>query len=469
MQKLFIFILLSMFLVSCGEEVLTQNTLSTSYTASDLQGFELNTCAQMHFDKPPVDILFIVDNSGSSLLPKFAEIKSQIANTINTISSDFDYHIYVAPLIALQGDSLQGYPLLVSDTSTLNNTALNIVTPNSLQFFSQATGGTDEHGFVRATALINANKTNGIFRSKANTVVVTISNGDDNSATQTLNGQPYYNSTVFNNAKNELLAYSALHGGTSSLQAESFRYLTLVAHSNCNGYKAGYQYKKMSNEIYAAMNYNDDSNKNSYNLCSNNFTSLFSSINNSIRAVVVGHKYNKWKISNANPGDIQLDDLTVTKILADGSSVNISAGTVNGYSDLDFFTTPQNTRYEPTAGEPKTGLLINLNGTARVTYPECIIAKTRTPTEYYGFLALPREPQTDSIKVIIRGQEISQDSTNGWGYIGWKESQNIKVTGPTNVPITPAVYKSGYFIKLFGSAIFTNGDTIEVYYKPASL
>ena len=35
-------------------------------------------------------------------------------------------------------------------------------------------------------------------------------------------------------------------------------------------------------------------------------------------------------------------------------------------------------------GEPQTGLMIKLNGSARLEYPECVIAKTRTPTEYFG-------------------------------------------------------------------------------------
>lgn len=467
MKKLLYFVLMSFILASCGEEVLTQNTLSTSFTADNVQGQELNTCSQMHFEKPPVDILFIVDNSGSSLLPSFNQIKAQIANTINTISNEFDYHIYVTPLIANPGESLSGYQLLVSDISTLNNTALNVVTPENLQVFADATGGQNEAGFQRALDLINANRTNGIFRNKANTVVVTISNGDDTTVLKpSTTGNPYFDPVKFSQFKQSFLNYK-----NGSMNAESFRYISLVAHSACNGFKFGYAYKRMSNEIYSEMGYTDDSGQNSHDLCSGNYASLFSSINNSIHAVVVGHKYDHWKISSASAANIQSDDITVTKILDGGSQVNIPVGSVNGFEYIGHKTN-QNTRYEPTAGEPATGLMIKLNGTARVSYPECLIAKTRTPTEYFGYLALPREPQSGSIKVVIRGQEISQDSTNGWGYIGWVEGQNIKVPGPdpaNPVAVTPEVRKTGYFIKLFGNAVFTNGDTIQVFYKPASL
>lgn len=475
MKKLFTVVLMSIFLISCAEEVLTQSTLTTDFTASDLQGYEVNTCSQMHFEKPPVDMLFVVDNSGSSLLPTFSLIKQQIANTINTISNEFDYHIYVAPLIPLSGESLTQYPLLVSDPSSLPSIgSVNIVTPENLSLFSTATGNNDEHGFQRTIDLINGNRANGIFRNNANTIAIMISNGDDTSSLVSAgNGNYGFSQQQFNIRKNSLLSFSKKYADnnfvSNPLNAESFRFMSLVAHSSCNGWKPGSSYQIMSHKIYDYMGYSDDNNyKDSKDLCSRNYTNLFSSINNSIHAVVVGHKYDHWKISNANAASIQEDDITVTKILSDGSQVNIPTDSMNGFEYLGYQSN-KNTRYEPTIGEPASGLIIKLNGSAKVTYPECIIAKTRTPTEYYGFIALPREPQAGSIQVVINGVTQTQSSTNGWGYIGWHDIKNIKVGGPTNAATTPALNKTGYFIQLFGNAIFTNGDTISVQYKPASL
>ncbi len=471
MKRVFIFLLITLLSVSCGEEILTQGTLSEDFTASDLQGFELNTCSQMTFEKPPVDILFVIDNSGSSLLPSFNNIKQQIRNTVNTISNEFDFHIYVAPLIPLQGESLTQYQTVVSDPSTLpNQSSVNIVSIENLSLFATATGNNDEHGISRALDLINGNRTNGIFRQKANTIIVTISNGDDTEAITTVQGNSYFDPNKFNQLKNSVKSLSAkFNPSNSGLQAESLRYITLVSHTNCNGWKPGVIYKKMSNEIYSEMGNTDDpSQRDSKDLCSGNYANLFASINNSIKAVVVGHKYDHWKISNAGPTAIQDDDITVTRVSPSGATQNIQAGTTNGFEYLGY-RSGQNTRFEPTIGEPKTGLMIKLNGSAQVSYPDCIIAKTRTPTEYFGYLALPREPQAGSIKVIIRGQEYSQNSTNGWGYIGYLETKNIKVPGPTGASTNPPLNKTGYFVQLFGDAIFTNGDSIEVYYKPASL
>ena len=44
MKKLGLLLLLSALFSSCGEEVLTQNTLSTSFNANDLEYFEVNSC-----------------------------------------------------------------------------------------------------------------------------------------------------------------------------------------------------------------------------------------------------------------------------------------------------------------------------------------------------------------------------------------------------------------------------------------
>jgi hypothetical protein len=493
MKNYILILLMSLALISCGEEVLTQNTLSESYTAGNVQNFELNTCSQMQFQKPPVDILYVIDNSGSSLLPSFAQVKQQIANTLNTISSDFDYHIYIAPLMPKAGDSLTQYPVLASDQTSFGTTALNFVQINNLQMFAEASGNNVEYGFQRVFDLIDGNRVgpgkSGIFRNNAHTIVVMISNGDDTQAITTIGGNQVVDPNVYNTIRNKFYTYTENYAKTHSvsnpMNAQTMRFLSLVAHSNCQvGWKRGSQYISMSQDLYNYGNHTDDpTRKDSHNLCSGNYAALFSAINSSIKAVVVGHKYDHWKISSASESSIQTDDITVTKINpTNNSTSHIPAGLVNGFEYLGHKTN-QNTRYAimkdingdgipdevASPGEPATGLMIKLNGTARVTYPECIIAKTRTPTEYFGFIALPREPQVSTISVSVRGQTQNQNTTNGWSYIGWHDIKNIKVPGPTGAAVTPAINKSGYFIQLHGNAIFTNGDSISVNYKPASL
>ena len=191
-------------------------------------------------------------------------------------------------------------------------------------------------------------------------------------------------------------------------------------------------------------------------------------VNESIHHELVGHKYDHWKISSASEADIQTDDIVVTKVSPNGAEVNIPAGGPNGFEYLGY-KSGINTRYEPDEGEPVSGLVIKLNGSAKLSYPDCIKAKTRTPTEYFGFVALPREPQVGTIKIEINGKTLASSSENGWTYLGYRDSKNIKVGGPENVATTPGLFKSGYFIKMHGSAVFSNGDKINVYYKPQAI
>ncbi len=461
MKKLMILLSMLSLLASCGEETLTVQNKEVKINAGDIEIQEVTTCSQMQFVKPAVDILYIVDNSGSTLASSFQAIKGQIQNTLSTVSTDFDYHIYVAPLNPSASDNIQTYPLIVSNTDSLPSVAgLNIVTSESLQMFAQASGNNQEYGFQRVTAIINNNRSNGIFRNNANTIIVMISNGDDTQSVQTIGGNTIPDPNVFAARKSELLGYLG-----SPMNADSIRFISLVAHSNCNEWKTGVNYKEMSKQIYDAQGFTDSSSKDSENLCSQNYAQLFEAVNNSIQAVVLGHKYDYWKISSASAANIQADDITVTKVTQAGSKTSISESSSNGFEYLGYRVN-QNTRYSPSIGESQTGLMIKLNGTSRVEYPDCIIAKTRTPTEYFGYIALPRDPDLSTVKVTINGIDFGQSTTHGWSFVGFRDTQNIKVPGPTGASTSPALNKSGYILQLHGDAIYTNGQSLSVYYKP---
>ena len=85
-------------------------------------------------------------------------------------------------------------------------------------------------------------------------------------------------------------------------------------------------------------------------------------------------------------------------------------------------------------------------------------------------VAKPYEP---SIQLTIDGQSIPQSSTNGWtlvksgGQPEYYSSFKIKIQSPTNdAQAFPAVNKSGYFLKLTGSAIYSNSSVVDVQYDP---
>lgn len=479
MKKMMYVFLSSIFLLSCGEELATQVNKPEVFRAQDIETFSYDTCASAHLVKPKVDILYIVDNSGSTLMSSFEAIKSQIVASVSNISNDFNYRAYVAPLNSIGNDQneIKSYPVMANypyEAPAL--TAVGLIQPSSLNassFFSGATGNNVEYGFSRAYNVVQANRSNGIFRNQSNLIIVMISNGDDNEAMMTIGGNQVRDQNVFNAKKNQLLSfskqYSDSHSVASPLQAQSLRFLSLVAHSNCNGFKAGANYKQMSSDIYTYMQYNDDNSyKNSYNLCGSNYAQVFASVNKSIQAQINGHKYDHAKISNQSEQSIQSDDITVYKI-SNGVKTVIPESATNGFEYLGY-QSGINTRYatqytDPDPGEPVTGLVVKLNGSARFEYPECVIAKTRTPTEYFGYIGLAQDPDLATVVVKVNGQTIPKNNTNGWSYHGYHEVLNIKVPGPTSAPITPAKNESGYFLKLNGSSIITNGDQVNVNYK----
>ncbi len=227
LKKLLLLLALSLLSVSCGEEVLTQSTLSNSEKYADVETYNLNSCANMRFVKPPVDILFVVDNSGSTLQSSFAQIKSQIAATATTISSEFDYHIYIAPLMKQNDEDITKFPLVVhsKDGVDPNASFIRLQDINSTTFFAPATGGGAETGFQRVHNLIDANRANGIFREEANTIAVLISNGDDTEVMTAIG-----NNVVFDPGKFESKKSKFQELASTKLKSDSFRFISLVPH-----------------------------------------------------------------------------------------------------------------------------------------------------------------------------------------------------------------------------------------------
>lgn len=470
--KMSILLCTSLFLaVACNEEEVTRSQQSTTVNISDVETFEVSNRSLSRLDKPPVDILYVVDNSGSTLVDNFQALRSEIERTVNDVSSEFDFHIYFTPLIPASGDSITSYPLLVSDPNTLNGISnLNIVSAQNLSAFAPTSGNNVELGFQRALSLIENNRSNGIFRNNSNTIIVMISNGDDTGSRITIGGNQVTDPSRFATFETQFRNLTALSGSSSSLNADSLRFISLVAHQNCSFATAGTNYRLMSERIYNFQGFTDNNSaRDSFDLCAGATSSLFSAVNSSIRQVLVGHRYDHWLISTSqNESSIASNDITLTRVNGvTGATTNIPRDETNGFTYLGFRSN-QNTRFFPDAGEPATGLIVRLNGSARVEFPDFISASTRAPNEFFGFVPLPSEPDLTSVQVTINGATISQSSTNGWTFLGFREVLNTKVPGPTNASVEPAVNRTGYFLQLHGSAIYTNGDDIQVFFRAAT-
>jgi hypothetical protein len=499
MKNYLIWILMSLFLASCGKEVFVARTQSSGTSINPSAVTTNKSCANFTKVKPPVDILFVVDNSGSSNLLS-SSLKTAIANTIQTVSSEFDYHILVAPLINVGTDS--SLPIVAASPDGLGTVLPRIVPAESINFFSPTfavAGGSDEKGFSRVRDLINNNMSNNIFRKGAYTLVVLISNGNDTDyVLNTACPQCPPTSDNYSTRLNEFKMFTkkyydeqislnpapALRATLNSnlLRSVGFHFISLVSHQYNPGAGCpvnGNRYRLMSRDIYNYVfntNYSGGSSVNSYDICGmTNFAPALGTVSSTIQAVTLEHKYDYWAVSSSNNFD-------PTKVVVKKNGVPLTKGDLlNGFilfPDLEAnpsaAAVTQDTRYAPTPGEPFTGYLVKLFGNGRAQFnastgsADCMEVITTAPAEYYGYFTTPLDPDLSSVVVKKNGSAIASSE---WTFEGYSPSRNIQIVYPPVDPnnyvgATPGLYRSGYFFRLKSGSIYTNGDRIEVNYKP---
>lgn len=493
-QMIFILIV-----ASCAEEQFAPPRQDESTRANPVINSSSTSCSSFTLIKPKVDFLFLWDNSTSSVFIN-SQTKAALNDTIDLISSRFDYHIMLAPLV-VNSSNVNYEAKLVSDTPVgLSSSALSMKIDRTyasayLESFSAASGSYEE-GVKRSVDLIKSNISNGIFRPNSNIIIVVMSNQDDSS----WHNYPVAASDRNNYVNEQAHKLLCLRGNYSSsgctgtnLNSLQMRFMSITAFNpqgtSCGGissWKQGQTYQDMSRKIYLTGYTNGAQQSDpitggygdydSYDLCSqNNFLHIFDGINSSINSTLVRHKYDRWPVASSGSSQIDPNEVSVYK---DGQQLTrlyppVPSGS-NGFS-FDNVVQTRNTRYSPSAGESFTGYMVKLYGNGRVTYPECMVVKTQTPKEYFGYVQVQSKPLESSITLKINGVTIPQSSSNGWQLLKsgssprYYSSLNIKITSPSNFnPGYPSVNKSGYFLKLNGSAVYSNGAQIELSYDPGA-
>lgn len=470
MYKSISHVLLFILLFSCAKEEIGVQKATQGDEVPDTIKSSMFACSDHTKIKPPVDLLFVWDNSTSSTFLN-SYTKTALQGTIDLVSKDFDYHIMIAPL---HPSNTEGrHPVIVSDPEGLSSSVISnrLVASDQINFFNSTAGSSLEAGFDRVHDLIFTENAaiSGVFRRSAYTIVILISNGDDN---KYMEGQPHYNPAL--DAADYAIRLDNFIRLKNDLNSTQFRFISVVAHNDgisCHGSggtKIGDRYRRMSNSLYSTSGSDDQSGSShpdSYDLCNTSFLNLFDGVNQTIQAIIQPHQYNYWAISKdpVNPSSIEVTKNNGTKLIKDDP---------NGFRYIGFQTN-RNRRILPSPGEPYTGYMIELLGSGQVTYPECVVVKSNTPTEYYGFIALDKRPQIDTVHIWINGQEIPQSSSNGWTLYSnnFIASKNIKVKSPSEPHIggSPADYRSGYFLELHGTAIYDSGSSVSSSYLPAPL
>lgn len=474
-------------------------------------------CSDFTLVRPQVDLLFLWDNSSSSTFIN-NQTRRALNGIVNKVSQRFDYHIMLAPLLKT-GSVNSDAKLVTYDTAGLSSSAMSMRIDSSqassaLSFPSAR--GSQEAGLDRSRQLIVNNRSNGIFREGAYTIVVLMSTEDDNSYVPEGGMESGYKRRKHVDDKvHQLLClrghYNAPPGKScsgSSLNSSMMRFISIVANnpSRCsrNGVaqnaKSGVAYEMASSFIYSQGYTNSTPNHvdqngapiqnrggrsyplyDSTDICRGDYRGIFDGVNSVIQDQVIAHQYRFWPV--AGP-DADVDSNTIRVESSTGQELtHLGPGATHPHDNGFKYWgntgrgSTKNTRIHPSPGEPHSGHLIELYGNARVTYPECLRVKFTQNQEYYGYVHLTGRPLESSIKLKINGVDIPKCSSTSYCHNGFvflntpkKNNRNIKIQSPSNhSPDTENPDKRyGYFLKLYGNAIYSNGDNVNVNWLPSS-
>lgn len=526
-MKRLILVILTLIFYSCAKEEFVPPTSTDTTTISEKKSGSSQSCAQFTYVRPPVDLLFLWDNSTSSIYLN-DQTKAALNSVINHISERFDYNVMMAPLLGT-GNSNTAFFSRSGHNPGSGITTINKSYASSYLSQLPRVQGSQESGAQRAIDLIRTNQTNGVFRPNAYTLVITMSNDDDNSweedgcsycfnpGRQTRYAKAkahdllcmrgnYDNSTGLYDS--EFSTFNSSCSNAPKLDSTMMRYISISALFDKNSCSVSsqltqnYVYKAVSEYLYStpytngftpppAVVVNPEEHSDHFNICRGNFAYLFDGVNNAIQDAVIAHVYKYWPITSDTSTEI--DPASLEVVMSNGStfteipdSVSIvrdstgkndmdsSGNPISGYRIINSPTTV-NTRFLPTAGESFTGRVIELFGDAKVTYPACLLVNYSEPDSYYGYVHLADKPNESTIVLKINGQIVPQGGANGWelvksgGQPQWMSNFNIRIQGRGDyTPKTPALSKSGYFLKVYGNAVYSNKSTVQVTYRDSN-
>lgn len=503
MRKFHLVLILAVFGFSCTKQEFQTNKSSSSSAISAASTSCSTLFTKSTLVKPKVDLLFVWDNT-SSFNFVTDSTKASLSNLISSVSENFDYHILNAPLVPANNASMYEMSLIASDSSSVSGSALTILKSKesaiSTLAFSQGAGST-ERGIDRAYDIVTNNRSNGIFRDGAYTLIVMMSNQDDMGC-EISTGYTSCTQTDKNNyLATKKQKYLCLRGsqntfscsGYPTLNSSMLRMISVVPLTMCsNGLnKINYNYKMFSKYLYetpyvtstGTWTTTDDiapdisGYPDNRNLCTTDMSRIFDSVNTAIKSTLIQHVYTYWPLASStasvDPSTIQVTT-SAGKSLTNNTCVidnSCSSTPTEGFGYIGNQTNHA-TRTYPTAGEFYTGKMIQLygtNGNDLVVYPTSLTVCYQEMKQKYGYIYLTNgEPNTTTIEVLINGVTVPQSTTNGWSYMGLQYmtalDSNLKIAN------LPANATSGYVIKLNGTYQVTNAQSvnIEVVYTQKS-
>jgi hypothetical protein len=492
-----VFLSILFLLASCSKQEFAPNKANQSQSISALN----NNCGTMYSKStlvsPKVDVLLLWDNSSSAFFIN-SKTRDSFNQLISSVSEKFDYHILSAPLISTDANSLFEASLVVADSNSVNGVSAILKSKDqaaAMLSFSTSLGS-NEPGVDRATNIIQANRSNGIFRNDAYTIIVVMSNGDDTSC----ESQTGYNECSTSDWKpllttkiNKLLCMRGFTSGIdcsgiSPLNSSMMRFINIAPLTSCQSglNTINSRYRQVAKSLYETPYTNGwpTSNDNlnpftsggvqypdSYDICGIDFNHIFDSVNNAIKQSLIKHVYDFWPVAGTNdsvdPATLIVTRISDGKILIDRTGQNNPS---DGYQYIGN-QTAHSMRFLPTAGEYFTGKMIQLfgsNGNDKIEFPQALKICYKDFKATYGYIYLKNgKPNISSIEVFNNGVKIPQSTTNGWEYIGLNFTAALD--SQLKIVDLPISGDSGYFLKLNGSYKLKNDSTtvVTVYYISA--
>ncbi len=480
-------ITLTALFTGCAKDEFGVNKISQTKSTGNIDTNTATQCSSFTLIKPHVDFLFLWDNSPSQF-GMDSSLKNALNKTISKVSERFDYRVLLAPITTGVGE-YQG----TSHTSLIaeNPKNLSVLIQNTylkkkedafnlLSTIPVYNNGRYEPTYDRILHLLSWAKSNNIFRKNSYLVIVVMSNGEDTGSGTCELGDAGCLSTYASNKADQIYNYAK-----TSMQSEQVRLMTMVPRKNSNICEVGGQsqpvhgYPAASARIHSLagspLQFACEDNSvpckpDSYDICNASYEGIFNGINDSIENTLIKHVYSWWPVIernySTNPPPFDPTAIRVTKLI-NGAPTELEEGVDWQYAGFQY---NHWTREAPTMGESTTGYFIKLISTkGKVTYPECLVVDTQELADCYQYLQLQSKPNLATLALKINGTIIPQSSTNGWQYVDYRANQDIKMQCPGSSYSHTPEYKTGFFLKLTGNAIYGNNAVIELTYEPASI
>lgn len=469
----------SMLLTGCGKEEFGTPAQGQSSSANPLTVLEQNSCANLTLVNPQVDILYVVDNSTSSYyVPN--DIKTAIRNTISSVSADFDYRVIGTPLLQTSSGNGDFQVLAKNPAALVGFDSKKVASANDFSFFSSSNSvpGSNEPGLARVRDFLTAHSSDGLFRQNAYLFIILVSNGRDTDVEKGQNYNPQETFLAPNSTGGTIYGdrLNSLKQIKLALDSKQFRLFSVTGSTSGNATcQSGYltsnkSYVQMSRDLYEShtpqLTDQSGTYPDHYNLCGGSVSSVFTTVNASIKKIVLPHTYKYWPITFTSNTGVDASKIKVFKSSPSSAQVQMVRNVEWKIPSPDPGR-PLNTRTLPTPGEPTSAAnVIEFLPGHEIVYPQCVSIVSESNLEYFKYIVMDKQPQPATIVVKVNGRTVP---SSAYTYRGQLYNQNTKVAH-NGYSDQPPVNQSGFFIEITSSAeYYKSGDNVEVSFVPAGI